>query len=144
MTMAPQQSVAVSHSGNTLYSVDANTGLISEFKVDTTTGTLVPQGTAASGGKPAQMVTDPTGKYLAVAAGNGVNLYDVGSSGGLTALAGSPFGGAASSVMFDSTESYFAALQGGVQVYSLNGNVVKPVTGTPGTANPGLLTLLTK
>lgn len=144
LTIPPQNSLATSLSGGTLYSVDANQGIISEFKVNSTTGTLVPQGTVTTGTLASQMETDPTGRYVGVAASNGVNIYNISATGDLTPVAGSPFGGSASAVMFDSTGSYFTTLQAQVKVYRLSNNTVNLVANTQGTYNPGTLTMLTK
>ena len=154
ISMPPQDSVAISKSGGTLYSIGSNlnapagsnAGLISEFSVNPATGALLPQGTVPTGNFGSQIVTDPTGKYIAVGASNGVNLYTITLSGHLTPVAGSPFGGGpAASVMFDSAGSYFTALQAQIETYSLsNSGAVAQVAHTQGTNNPGTLTMLTK
>lgn len=144
-TIAPQDWLAVLPSGNTLYSVDMNSGTISEFRIDLTTGSLLPQGTVASGHDAFEIETDPTGHYVAVPASNGVNVYTVDQSGNLTAIPGSPFGASAISAMFDSTGSYFASIQNqAVDIYSLTGGTAKLVTSTAVDLYPARITMLTK
>ncbi|HKO10881.1 MAG TPA: Ig-like domain-containing protein [Acidobacteriaceae bacterium] len=148
-TIAPQDFVAVLPSGNTLYSVDMNSGTISEFKVDATTGSLLPQGTVASGHDASEIEADPTGHYVAVPTSNGVYVYTVDTSGNLTPIAGSPFGTNAISAMFDTTGSYFTAIENSgagdtVDVYSLSNGTAKLVTSTAVDNYPGRVTMLAK
>ena len=146
VTIAPQDYLAVLPSGNALYSVALDSGTVSEFKVDPTTGTLLPQGTVASGHDAFEIETDPTGHYVAVAASNGVTVYTVDASGTLTPISGSPFGTSAISAMFDATGSYFAAIEGGqsVDVYSLTNGTAKLVTSTAVDSYPARVTMLAK
>ena len=46
-----------------------------------------------AGDRPIAVAADPSGKFLFVTSGDStVSVYDVGGKGGLSALAGSPFG----------------------------------------------------
>jgi hypothetical protein len=64
--------------------------------------------------------------------------------GALTQAQGSPLGGPAQSVMFDSNGAYMAALQSTVTVYSVNGGNFKAVaSATPG-QNPARVAMLQK
>lgn len=148
-TIAPQDFLTVLPSGNTLYSVNENSGTISEFKIDATTGSLLPQGTVASGHDASEIEVDATGHYVAVAASNGVNVYSVDASGNLTPITGSPFGTDAISAMFDTTGSYFTAIEVSssgyaVDVYSLTSGTAKLVTSTAVDNYPARVTMLTK
>lgn len=148
-TIAPQNWLAALPSGTSLYSVDLNSGTITEFKIDPTSGSLSSQGTVPSGHDAFEIETDPTGKFAAVVASDGAHLYSIDTSGQLTQVSGSPFGGSGISVMFDSTGTYFAAIQyassqGQVNVYSLSNGTAKLVTGTTVYNYPGRVTMLTK
>ena len=146
-----QDYVAVLPSGNMLYSLTANSGTITRFSVDSTTGALTQEGTTSSASFAFEIETDPTGHYLAVATDKGTYLFSVDSSGGLTPVTGSPFGGASGStrsVMFDTSGSYFAtaAVSGSdsLNIYRLNSGTASLVTSTSITDFPGRVTMLTK
>ncbi len=146
-----QDAVAVLPSGNVLYSLNANSGTITRFSVDATTGALTQEGTTSSGSRAFEIETDPTGHYLAIATDMGVYLFSVDTSGGLTPVTGSPFSGSSGStrsVMFDTSGSYFAtaAVSGSdsLNIYRLNSGTASAVTSASITDFPGRVTMLTK
>ena len=140
-----QDYVAALPSGKTLYSMKYDSGVISRFSVDAATGALTQVGTTSSGAQAFQIQPDPTGNYVAVATAAGVYLFRADSSGGLTTMAGSPFGGAngwARRVMFDTSGSYFVtASQLGssysLNIYHLDNGTLSPVASTSFNDFPG-------
>jgi len=151
-TISEQDQIAVLPSGTTLYSVELDSGTVTEFTVDSSTGSLTPKGTVSSGHDAFQMAIDPTGHFAAVGASDGVHLYTVDSSGQLNQVSGSPFGGTATiSVAFDASGSYMTAVQQQaasgqyVNVYNLSGGTAKLVTDATLTGNTAArVTMLTK
>jgi 6-phosphogluconolactonase (cycloisomerase 2 family) len=96
--------LVVDSTGSFLYNANGNGGnSISEFSIDSKTGALtnLPNSPVGESGvsAPVALLIDPSGKYLYVAnqgsstssAGN-LAAYSIGSDGGLTILALSPFG----------------------------------------------------
>lgn len=141
-TISAQDRIAVLPSGTSLYSVELDSGTVTEFTIDSSTGSLTPKGTVSSGHDAFQMATDPTGHYAAVGASDGVHVYTVDPSGRLNQVSGSPFGGTATiSVAFDASGSYLTAIQQQavsgqyVNVYNLSGGTAKLVTSAPLTGN---------
>lgn len=147
-TMPPQDSVAVSASGNNLYSIGTGTGLISEFQV--TAGTLALQGTvtaAASSTFPFEIATDPQGRYVGVSSHYGTLLYSVDSSGAIitTGPDAQPIDNYPGSITFDTTGSATTILAGNeLMIYSLPGPDLSQLATTAGTAHPGAIAMFTK
>ena len=84
--LPPQDSVAVSPSGNTLYSLGTNTGLITEYQISA--GALTQTGTVAAPPAPTSYVNfrlsvDPQGRYVGVGSPNSSTLYNVDASGNI-------------------------------------------------------------
>jgi hypothetical protein len=116
-------SLAVDNGGNFLYAVIA--GSLRGFTIDQTTGTLTempgsPFGVAATTIQ--SVVTDPIGPFL-FAMSNGVEGFQIGSGGGLTPVAGSPF---------------FSNL-GGVAIVMTGATPVQPVSGPVAKVTPAML-----
>ena len=132
--------------GSFLYvsNLDSPQGGVSAFAIDSTTGALAPVNgspfaTMANGG-PAQLSTDPTGKYLYVPMSMGSVIYGFAadSSGALTPISGSPFmvGSQPNSVVVDPAgKLLFSADFGGndVSILSIDGatGALMPVSGSP-------------
>jgi 6-phosphogluconolactonase (cycloisomerase 2 family) len=124
--------LAISPAGTFLYTANTGDNSISEYSIDPTLGTLTqitgsPLGESYSA--PLSLLVDASGKYLFVANEGSNNLagYGIGSDGGLTVLANSPFGTAAepSFVASDAAGRYvFVGNQkgGAIQSYSLDGS----------------------
>lgn len=150
-TISPQDRLAALPSGTSLYSADMNSGTVTEFTIDSSTGSLTPQGTVSSGHDVSDMAIDPTGHNAAVGASDGVHLYGIDATGHWTQMSGSPFGGtSAISVAFDSTGAYLTAIQAqaaageAVNVYNLSGGTPKLVASATVSSYPARLAVLTK
>lgn len=146
-TIVPQNYVAALPDGSRVYSVEANSGTISEFRVDASTGNLTPIGTVPSGHDASEIEADPTGKYVAVPFADGVDVYTVSATGELTPMAGSPFGSGTTgiSAMFDSTGTHFAAIQSrDVNIYALTGGTAQMITSATVADYPARVTMATK
>lgn len=113
--------------GNMLYRLAEDTGALTTYSIDTTTGNLTLMGTTATGATAMSVAADSTGSYVAAATAKGVYVFTVGTTGGLTPIKGSPFGSAAVSVNFDPPGEHFVALSTDssgnmhVSVYALAG-----------------------
>jgi len=97
-------SVAVDQSGKYLYTANASDNTISAFAIDLSTGALTsvsgsPFATgAAAGGSPVALAIKPTGTFLYSANQGSDNISGLsinGTTGALTPISGSPFGGVA-------------------------------------------------
>lgn len=151
-TLPPQDSLVVSPSGNTLYTVGTGTGLISEFQVNTTSGALTPEGTVNSGTPTYgyELAADPQGRYVSLSSHNGTTVYTVSSTGTLltTGIDATPLflAAAPSYAVFDTTGMAAAVLDATkILVYGFNGSSqISLLAQTSGTANPGALTLFPK
>jgi 6-phosphogluconolactonase (cycloisomerase 2 family) len=89
------QGLAISPNGQFLYGADYS-GFIYGFSVDSTSGTLsLISGTPLASGPNAQLVVDPSGKFLYASNDNDPNdsilAFTIGSSGALTPVPNSPF-----------------------------------------------------
>ncbi len=84
IALPPQSSVAVSPSGNNLYTIGTYTGLITEYQISasalTQSGT-VPSSNSSSFGF--QLATDPQGRYVGVGSDNGTTFYELDSLGNI-------------------------------------------------------------
>lgn len=143
MAIAEQASIAALPSGGSLYTVGFSNGLVSEFAVDPTTGSLAQEGTVPSGAGTVYVVVDPTSRYTATGAISDTNLYDVSASGNLTPVPPTPSSGPAE-LMFDSTGSYLATQQDRIRIYSVSPSALHEVGNAFGTFNPGGIATLTK
>jgi hypothetical protein len=100
----PQDSVAISPSGNTLYTIGTRTGLITEYQVSA--GTLTPSGTvpaSASSFLGFQLSIDPLGRYVGVGSANSTTLYSVDASGNIIPTGTIVLAPAPGSITFDTT-----------------------------------------
>lgn len=107
--LPPQDSVAVSPSGNTLYTIGTNTGLITEYQISA--GAMTQSGTVAGPPAPTgylnfHLSVDPQGRYVGVGSSKATTLYSVDASGniiptGTIVLAPAP--GAPGTITFDTT-----------------------------------------
>ncbi len=142
MTMAPQESLDVSAVSGDLYSVGVSSKVISDFKVNASTGALTLNSTVKLGANGVHIAISPLGFFATVAAGNGVNVYSIAMDGSLTPVAASPFDGGSTWVMYDTTGAFFVALQSKVQIYGQSGETVVPVASAPRT-NAATVTMVT-
>ena len=100
----PQDSVAISPSGNTLYTIGTRTGLITEYQVSA--GTLTPSGTvpaSASSFLGFQLSIDPLGRYVGVGSANSTTLYSVDASGNIIPTGTIVLAPAPGTITFDTT-----------------------------------------
>lgn len=143
--------LVVDSTGSFLYNANGNGGnSISEFSINSTTGALtqLPNSPVGESGvsAPVSLLIDPSGKYLYVAnqgsssssAGN-LAAYSIGSDGGLTILALSPFGTVKqpSSLAADPNGKYVmvGGQSGSLEVFLLNtssGTLGEVATYSPG------------
>lgn len=88
--------VAITPDGTKLYVSNWTGANVSAFTVDTGTGALTSVGNFAAGTNPGAMTIDSTGSYLYVSnyGSNTISGFDINADGTLSALAGSPYGGA--------------------------------------------------
>jgi 6-phosphogluconolactonase (cycloisomerase 2 family) len=79
--------VAVDPTSKFAYVVNRLDNTVSMFRIDQTTGNLLPNGTIATGVQPFRIDFDPTGKFVYVTnEGSAASIYTVGSDGTLTAV----------------------------------------------------------
>jgi 6-phosphogluconolactonase (cycloisomerase 2 family) len=153
--LPPQDSVAVSPSGNTLYTVGTNTGLITEYQISA--GALTQTGTVAAPPAPTSYVNfrlsvDPQGRYVGVGSPNSSTLYSVDAYGniiptGTIVLAPAPgtitfdTTGAAATVTEESTSGVYSVLN----FYNFLGSTgIQYGNYTPGPTMLGPVTMFTK
>ena len=78
--------VAVDPTSNFAYVVNRGDNTVSMFRIDQTTGNLLPNGTIATGVQPFRIDFDPTGKFVYVTnEQSAASIYTVESNGTLTA-----------------------------------------------------------
>ena len=153
--LPPQDSVAVSPSGNTLYTIGTNTGLITEYQISASTITqsgIVPSSTSSN--RPFQLSIDQLARYVGVGSYNGTTFYEVDSAGniigtGSSVISISPAPGyiafdtasAAATVSSESTSGAASALY----FYNLPApTTIEYGNYTPGPTMLGPLTMFTK
>ena len=123
--------LAIDSAGKYLYTANTADSSISEFTINSSTGSLTPLQNSPIGQtfvSPVALLIDKSGKYLYVANQGSSNLsaYSIGSDGALTVLSSSPFGTATnpSFISTDSSGKYlFVGNQGSsaaVQSFSLD------------------------
>ena len=84
IAIPPQSSVAVSPSGNNLYTIATYTGLITEYQISASALTqsgIVPSSNSSS--FDFQLTTDPQGRYVGVGSDSGTTFYELDSSGNI-------------------------------------------------------------
>ena len=106
IALPPQSSVAVSPSGNNLYTIGTYTRLITEYQISASA--LTQSGTVPSSNSSAfgfQLTTDPQGRYVGVGSDSGTTLYQVDSSGNIIGTGSSviPLSPAPGYIAFDTT-----------------------------------------
>ncbi len=128
--------IAVDPTGRFAYTVNNNAQTVSAYSVDTGNGALTPIGSYPTGQCPYSLTVDPTGKFVYV--GNtcgssvGVWAYAIdATSGGLTLVTGSPFGG--------SYVTAVTAAPNGQVLYAISDNQIRGYTINSAT---GALTLI--
>lgn len=153
--LPPQDSVAVSPSGNTLYTIGTNTGLMTEYQLSASAMTqsgVVPSSTSSN--RPFQLSIDPLARYVGVGSYNGTTFYEVDSTGniigtGYSVIPISPApgyisfdtAGAAATVSFESTSGAASALY----FYNLPASTtIEYGNYTPGPTMLGPVTMFTK
>jgi 6-phosphogluconolactonase len=78
--------VAVDPTSNFAYVVNRLDNTVSMYRIDQTTGNLLPNGTIAAGAQPFRIDFDPTGKFIYVTnEGSAASIYTVASDGTLSA-----------------------------------------------------------
>ena len=79
--------MAVDPTSNFAYVVNRGDNTVSMFRIDQTTGNLLPNGTIAAGMLPFRIDFDPTGRFVYVTnEDSAASIYAVGSDGTLTAV----------------------------------------------------------
>jgi 6-phosphogluconolactonase (cycloisomerase 2 family) len=104
--LPPQATVAVSPSGNTLYTIGTNTGLITEYQISA--GSMTQSGTVATSPAPPsyvgfQLSVDPQGRYVGVGSPNATTLYNVDASGNIIPTGAIVLAPAPGTITFDTT-----------------------------------------
>jgi hypothetical protein len=147
--LPPQASLVALPSGSNLYSVDA-TGAISEFQVNSATGGLsleasLPPIDVVGTPYNNRLIADPQGHFIYLSSSLNVSTYSVSASGTLEFIDQLFNGAASGTIVFDTTDAAYTLL-GFSQLYLYAQNDAGSVllAQTPGTANPGSLTMLTK
>jgi 6-phosphogluconolactonase len=87
-------SVAIDPAGRFVYVTNTQSANVSAYSINSSTGSLteIAGSPFAAGSNPAAVTVDPTGKFVYVTdyALRNINTYTIGSTGALTAAAGSP------------------------------------------------------
>jgi 6-phosphogluconolactonase len=129
------KSIAANPAGTFLFVSDSASGDISVFSISPTTGSLTAVGSPFPSGIPAaQLATDGLGNYLYATAGLGgaqVAAMNIGPTGALSLVAGSPFNFPMAKVLGESSGKYLLGITGfsnDIHVFDITSGVIAEAT----------------